>query len=54
MSQGGGVAAEQLAEGFAVLEGEHAGHAAGEILLEIGLVAADGERGLGQGDVLLP
>ena len=48
MAQPGRVAVEQRAERLAVLEGEHAGHAAGEILLEIGLVAADGERGLGE------
>ena len=54
MAQDVGVAVEHLAEPGAVLVGEDAGHAAGEILLEIGLVPAEGEGGVGEGDASLP
>ena len=54
MAQRRSVAPEERAERLAVLVGEHPGHAAGEVLLEVGLVAPDGERGFRQRHALLP
>ena len=54
VAQQDGIAVEHLAKRSAVLEGEHTGHAAREILREVRLVPADSEGGSGLGDAAFP
>ena len=49
----GGVAAQKPAERLGVLERQHRRHPAAQVLLEIGVVPADGDGYAGQGEVVL-
>ena len=53
MTKLGGVAAQKPVERLGVLERQHRRHPAEQVLLEIGLVPADGDGYAGQGEVVL-
>ena len=53
MTKLGGVAVQKPAERLGVLESQHRRHPAAQVLLEIGLVRADGDGYAGQGEVVL-